>query len=482
MVQIDRRLRPSASLVAIAALAAAGCSRGDRTVTVTSIDRIWQEDATAVSAPSDAITAVRLLPADGAAPLRGAKTAAATWTVGQVPAGTYRLDVTYLDGHHVFLDADADAIDLGGDGLPLLAQAGAGTSAEITLDGLQPWDGAANWLQYYVHAVGGADAFYLGLPEGETSFAGFFGWPFGPKSFGGTVLLEPADVVHAVQQRDATVVATGDTVRAAIGWASARGGSITTSGGTLPPLHFAPTAATGTIRLRWSAQAFAAAAPGSNAAVGYSLAVRATPAPGLAHRARGLELLSVWSTAGVVLADRDDGTATYGRAVPPGWTEYLDATFWRREERLAPGATRPLSLALVTTLAALPGAYPDPIAPAVTAVRDVTVGGRDASVVQAGVGDGPAIAWAAPAIGVPTSVRVELRELVPDDPYRSRLVAAFVTTRAAVQVPAGTLQAGKSYVARLRTVASPSDRPGEAPFRLSPPWTQVELLTQVFTP
>lgn len=466
----------------LAALAAAGCTGTDRTVSVTVIDRVWQEDATSETQPADALKAVRLVPGDGSPALDGVRTAAGTWTIGRVPAGPFIVDATFLDGHHLFLEADADAIDLGGDGFPWLALTSPATSVGIPLAGLLPWRGASDRLQYYAHAIGGADAFTPALEDGATSGTAAYEWPFAERSIGSTTLLERADVVHAVQQRAATIAATGDTVRVAVAAASTSGVELTRTGDNLLPLHFAAPAASRSIRLRWSAGAFAAATPGVSDPVRTSLAVAAVPGPAPWFTGAGLELLSVEPPAAGALADRDDGTATYRRATPKGWREYLDAQCVRSEPRLAPGAAAPVQVWASTRVTAPAEAVPDPIAPAVSAVRDVTVAGRDASQVQDGVGDGPVLAWSAPATGTPTSVRVDVYEFLPRTMLSIKIAAAFVTTRTSVQVPAGTLVAGKAYLARITAVASPSDRAGVAPYRLRPPWTQVEQFTEVFTP
>lgn len=194
-------------------------------------------------------------------------------------------------------------------------------------------------------------------------------------------------------------------------------------------------------------------------------------------------LLGVTAPSGALLADRDDGTISYGRIAPPNWTEFVTASFYTIRIRAAPGARVATEFRCGAWIYAPIGAVPDPIAPAVSSVQAIKVGGKDALAVQAGVGTGPVVAWAAPAVGTPTSVHVEIRELDPaGNRYMSTLIATFVTTGSAVKIPAGLLQAGRWYVAVLTTVSSPADRPNTAPYRRGLPWSKVTVVTEVFTP
>jgi hypothetical protein len=284
--------------------------------------------------------------------------------------------------------------------------------------------------------------------------------------------------------RSVPVGTAGDVASTAVASASLTGAYLVNGGRAyLPTMTFAPPLANGTLRARWNTSAFDRAVPGAHQTFGYRLQVASQPPPSAVSPYQYLVLLGVTAPSGALLADRDDGTISYGRIAPPSWTEFVMASFYTIRMRAAPGAKVATEFGCEAWIYAPVGAVPDPIAPAVSSVQAITVAGKDALATQAGVGTEPVVAWAAPAVGTPTSVQVRIRELDPvGTRYMTTPIASFVTTGSSVKVPAGLLHAGRWYVAVLTTVSSPADRPSTAPYRRGLPWSEVTVVTEVFTP
>jgi hypothetical protein len=128
------------------------------------------------------------------------------------------------------------------------------------------------------------------------------------------------------------------------------------------------------------------------------------------------------------------------------------------------------------------------VTPSVGLPRDVRVNGQTAPVDQitSGVGPSPEISFAAPALGTPTSYRVQVQEL--DDVldgngnpvFFRRRVALFVLATPSVKLPAGILRPGKHYYAQ---VAALSEEGGSSSIFGQPRrQTVATSYTGVFTP
>jgi hypothetical protein len=109
--------------------------------------------------------------------------------------------------------------------------------------------------------------------------------------------------------------------------------------------------------------------------------------------------------------------------------------------------------------------------PMLTPLRAPTIAGHDGfarSIV--GVGTTPEIAWTLPAVGTPTSYRLQLIQAVtnPPIPYRpgwyvaAELIVPGDVTR--VRVPADVLQPGETYAVVARTFAQPGHDVRTRPF------------------
>jgi len=470
-----------ALLVAGAAvLAACGGSAAptQRVVTVTAVDDIWTGPGTSHQAASTGYLSMEVHPEDGSAAIPGVASGPGVWRMTGVPPGGYTLRASLVGGNRLVLRSEADALDLGRDLVePLASPASDGTVARLSLGALQAWE-AADRIQLYSPGAMVWDLIDPSLAAGATSGSTDYDWT--------TWLQEPlqaTDALYALQLRGRPVGSAGDVATSAVAAASATGVTMTDGGLSHVGLAFGPPADAGILRARWSASAFDQAVPGAHPAPSYWLAVMAQPAPASVHPLQAMALLQVTGPTGGLLPDRDDGDLQYGRVAPAGWTEYVHATFTSPQTRTTPGSGRTATLSAGVTLYAPIGAVPDPIAPAVSGVRAVTVGGKDAAVAQAGVGLEPILAWTAPATGLPTSVHLAVRKLSTTSSVAPpRAVVQFVTTGSQVKVPPGVLVADGVYVATVTAVASPADRPSTAPWRTGMPSTEVTVVTEVFTP
>jgi hypothetical protein len=129
-----------------------------------------------------------------------------------------------------------------------------------------------------------------------------------------------------------------------------------------------------------------------------------------------------------------------------------------------------------------------PLAPAMGLPRNVTVNGEPTPFdrVRVGVGTTPVVAFEPPALGTPTYYEIYVVET--DDrkdaagrfAEPNRRLASVRTTRTALSVPAGVLEAGKHYY--LLVTAAADDGPADNPFRTGLHAASATTFTGIFTP
>ncbi len=123
------------------------------------------------------------------------------------------------------------------------------------------------------------------------------------------------------------------------------------------------------------------------------------------------------------------------------------------------------------TLFAILGAYralggTGTLAPLVGPPQALTVGGRDATAAQTGVGITPMIAWTAPALGTAdwyavTVCRIQISVASGTD---LPAVATFYTTATELQLPTGVMTAGAQYAILVEAEVTPGRDITTAPF------------------
>lgn len=452
----------------------------------------WREDGTSAEVEDPSLTEVALLQDDGA----GGTTrfvaqpglAPGRWLALAAP-GPYRAELVHASGPRLQVQADVELLDLGEDvgGRPAPTPATAVTTVTLALDGLIGWQQTdllrlASWdAQASAELAPGDD-------PGATPYA--FDWA----ATMGT-LLAPGDTLwisHATLALPEGGGATGVFEYLEV-QAAASLSQVTLASGVAQDLQATaqgPVAAS--LALDWRLEAMeGAAAPFDPATAGFAhrVGLYAIPAPLAAPSPLGGAAVTVieatslaTSLAGV--ADIVEPTVSIGRFLPAAWREYQEVAFDVPVSRRAPGAATPLpgtanrvrareALAAAGLLAQpLVGA---PLAP--------TIDGLDALAAGNQVTLTPTIAWGPPAApaATPTTYRVDLVELTAQaGATRGRPVAGLVVTGTSLVVPAGLLEAGKTYVASITARVRPTDAGGATPLRTGVPEGEASLWTEVF--
>jgi hypothetical protein len=184
-------------------------------------------------------------------------------------------------------------------------------------------------------------------------------------------------------------------------------------------------------------------------------------------------------------SDVNFGTLTYGKFLPPPWSDFATGGYTARVSVTAAGSSKPADLSVGMSFTEPVGTTPGPILPRLTPVRSITVNGQAGFGTLTGVGLTPTVAWTLPAISPgPPTYRVSVRrlDLGFGSITRPVIVATGWTANTSFQIPAGILEAGRQYV----IVVSASWEPGivheSQPFRAKLPSLWSSSVTSVFTP
>jgi len=168
-----------------------------------------------------------------------------------------------------------------------------------------------------------------------------------------------------------------------------------------------------------------------------------------------------------------------------GWDEFVVARHGFFVPVLAAGATTAANLD-VGFLAYLPVsalAVDGTIAPTITPVLNLTIGGADLMTPRTGVGLTPTIAWDAPELGAPTCYSVRLHRVgVTSTSTTLRLVATFLTTARSLTLPDTLLSTGNSYVLVIGAQAVPDYACTSTPFVSGLQAGFADAATAQFTP
>ena len=136
---------------------------------------------------------------------------------------------------------------------------------------------------------------------------------------------------------------------------------------------------------------------------------------------------------------------------------------------------------IYTETTAMPTAQ-NPLQPMVTPVQGPRIAGLDFLSAQVGVGLAPVLSWQAPAMGTPSVYELNLYRLgTYGNTTTSVLVATFRTQQAGLQLPAGVLLTGNTYVFRIRTIQQNKDM-SAMPYRYTMPSGTADVLSGMMTP
>jgi hypothetical protein len=435
-----------------------------RTVTGSAID-LHITDAGEVEVPIDLSGAVvQVLVDDGAGGylrLPGAGSADGTFTVADVPAGTYMLRVDQS-----YFVTDRSSIDLG---QPVLGRADAvratisPTRLRWVVDGMAAWQ-ADDRLDFFAPNAG---ASYFGM--------------------NGDAATPPADSDVAVAMAvDYTEAIDPYLVDAAAGDAgyllhfSPRGtdqvltltqifqpASFTMVDGQRTRLEgsFTDVALDQSIDVDLRGSSFAAVADAVTLGMGspWGPAITIYTSPFSIDRGD----LGFISLAEYRAPDSIDRTVTidHGHPFPPDWTPYAQVSF----AALAFLAGDPYTVAFgfVGALDTVQGLTDQPAEVRLGPVENPTIEDADANQPTT-AGNTPQIAWQAPSIGEAEVYVVHVRLVTADSP-RGREVATFTTPATSLRIPDGILSSGAKYFLEIDARFNPGVDLVSAPFRLAGP-------------
>ena len=193
--------------------------------------------------------------------------------------------------------------------------------------------------------------------------------------------------------------------------------------------------------------------------------------------------LAVVHPSSPVTADFDLGDLACGNPYPPTWDKFVAAYSIYRSSYLLPGMSVPWrgTAMIYTETTAMPTAQ-NPLQPMVTPVQGPRIAGLDFLSAQVGVGLAPVLSWQAPAMGTPSVYELNLYRLgTYGNTTTSVLVATFRTQQAGLQLPAGVLLTGNTYVFRIRTIQQNKDM-SAMPYRYTMPSGTADVLSGMMTP
>jgi hypothetical protein len=264
----------------------------------------------------------------------------------------------------------------------------------------------------------------------------------------------------------------------------------------------APVAQDRTLALHWRGAAFAAlaaqAGPGAQPAPAPAISIRAVPEA----LARNGNLQSSFYTGLPSLVDFGpisgaadlDQTVTYGNpfstlgaslGASPGarWTEVVTVAYALPVSIRMPEGVGTVLALMVSATPAEALAKTGELAPAITPVRDVKLGGQSLDAARSGVGTAPSLTWTAPATGTATGYTVTVHEL-----EGSRLgvnikkVATLHTRSTQIKLPAELLRAGANYTFTITAISAPGVDLTTRPFAGSLPYASADHVTARITP
>jgi hypothetical protein len=151
-----------------------------------------------------------------------------------------------------------------------------------------------------------------------------------------------------------------------------------------------------------------------------------------------------------------DLTFTYGNPFKTGgasWDDFVRILYPFNVPVMAPGSQVATSVEVGFTTFIPVAAFPTDgtIAPVLSPVRSVQIGGMDLMAPRTAVGLTPTVTWDPPALGTPTAYLVKLDEVTTNaaDPNHKTVVnevADFSLTSTTLHIPPSLLVAGHSYM------------------------------------
>lgn len=464
-------------------------SAGTANITGTWVDSLRSESAT-IAQPKD----LSQLPFSawvwtGAcfASFPGAGTSSGSFSVSGLPSG--ELYLRYPRGtapRYVWRDGSAASIDLGESllGGPGLVPAAGGTSLQLQLSGLLPWQSFDD-LEIYapdasvmVYAAG----FAASAPPnvGATSWSAALDFKAGVVFEPNLIDGEGVWITQLTDRRAGTVsyqaVASATVVRDL----HMVDGAMTTLQASLQPLS-----STERVSVDWPRSRTVALLPSVNPlATFYDSSLFVTVIPGgwqSGNYGNAADLMEILGDQG----ERSDirETFEYADPYPAAFERLIEGSVRYVVDDALPGTpARQFRGSLRTSQRVRSSSEAISLSMFAGPVRNFTINGRDAYVSQTGVGTEVIVRWEHPLEGPGTAYAVQFFRYEVQDGVTVRTFAGEVWTSATeMRVPPDIVTAGAIYRVLIGTTVGRADLP-TAPYRFGSPEGYFETLSATFVP
>jgi hypothetical protein len=388
-----------------------------------------------------------------------------TFSIPNVPAGTYYLQYGYPNFLYNYLITSAHMLDFGSDsiGRPDVRYSSAATTFSPTLSGLSPW-GAKDHVEM-LSANAGAYAYNVKDPAN-------------PPKAGDTSLMAsklayqqyfyPGQLIDSTKSDQAYAYQLSTQMSASLGQYTALTNSVLLPSFSVVNAKDNPIAGTlaaappSTFSTHFAVSQFEKLAttgtPGAQVE-GSSFFVESLPG-GLMYGPLqpSADLIEFNGMPGG--ADADTGTLTYGNPFPASWGTYIDVVSGFAVSYPLPGLATPLTvqgtIRFTADVAALDASG---LTPPIGPVLNMKVNGKPATGTLTGITTTPTISFDPPALGTASSYSITLAGVTVSSTNMpgTQPVAFFRTHGTRITVPAGALQSGAAYVAVVSANYAPND-------------------------
>jgi hypothetical protein len=434
-----------------------------------------------VTQVNTAVTLVALAPAgSGFTMIPGTVAADGSFTIPDVPAGTFYLGLQSGGQISNFVVTDQRTLDLGRvyagrpDTTPITTTP---TSLVLNLTGMNPWQDT-DALEIFSHGAGaGSDLLSAAMAfptAGDTSLKAL---PVDALQFfvPGQIEAAKGDTTFFTQLVSRT---DGAFSYSSIGKSFKPAAFSLLDGQTTPVSGAFTDVPQQTVTLDWKRSLFA----GLSAAVNPGAKLTSCDVYGFGEPGGATRVTNTYSPTILYGGDPavDDVMLklSYGNPFPASWAAmgFVSARF--SVSYLVPGtATTKNAHATVDvsgTITDLAGGAVKPILGPPSALQ---IGGKDANAVNTGVGLSPVLSWSVPAVGTSAIYQVSVRKVDPNISAGSG-AGRFITQGTSITLPPGVLESGSSYFVRVTALSAGSVT---SPYKALPGATATAI-SGVFTP
>nr|HEX4313168.1 hypothetical protein [Kofleriaceae bacterium] len=357
-----------------------------------------------------------------------------------------------IDGQRVFVPAAA------GSSTPPVVQFFAQSATPVSLEvtGLEPWQ-AGDSLQVVSPNVA------LDVTSPDEPAAGATASTGSRVDWQRHRMIDAArgDVTWVTQSRE--VATPTSHYRSLVRAGAAKSFAVSDGKPATLTVELAPLAQDKQLALHWKGMEFAAlaaqAGPDATAAAAPDIEIKAVATTIVAtdpfQGSYFTDVASLVALGPISGAADDDENVTYGDPYGSGYDEVVTATYAIPVPVPTPQGVGTVQAMMVsaTPTSALAGGV---IAPVVTPVQAVTIGGQPANQPRTGVGVVPTLAWTAPATGTVTGYAVTVRAIATSATgVDIATVATIYTPDRSLAIPCNLLTAGGSYVFTITAIAAP---------------------------